>query len=215
MDLIKNGTKQPQRNEYLDFLRTCNYHFADELRNKLIVAIKDNNRVVMDAILSNPSFDPNIPDQHGNLPLSVAVHKGDLRLVIKLIVRYQLNVNGGSSHPCYNRPILQAVDDGNIKMVKLLLKYGASGWECDEHGSTALHRAIQKGHSKIATILLEHEEDLVNAEDNDRNTPLHIAAMYEDHKTIPALLKHGSNPLRPNGFNKTVIEIAPGCFRIP
>lgn len=48
---------------------------------------------------------------------------------------------------------------GHMSIVQLLIKYKADVHLCDNDGNTAVHRAIQLGHSDIAQLLLEHDDN--------------------------------------------------------
>ena len=71
--------------------------------------------------------------------------------------------------------ILDAAKGGNIAVVKQLISTGADVNVKDAGGQTALHWAIEYGHTEIAELLIAKGAD-VNARNYGEWTPLHTAA---------------------------------------
>ena len=61
-----------------------------------------------------------------------------------------------------------------MKIVRLLLEFGAEINAVDRYGSSALHRAASKGNMKITDLLLNSKGINVNIADSEGNTPLYI-----------------------------------------
>ena len=71
-------------------------------------------------------------------------------------------------------PLHQAVRDGAIKRVRLLLNWGQSVNQKDKANRTPLHYAAANNRKEISALLLENSAD-VNAKDAGGLTPMHYA----------------------------------------
>lgn len=58
----------------------------------------------------------------------------------------------------------------------------------------------------VITILLSKGSDL-NAEDKNKDTPLHIAVHYDQDVAKEILINHGALPTIRNGDNETALEL--------
>ena len=93
----------------------------------------------------------------------------------------------GCRPPVPDLSIYDAIEDGNIEVVKQHLAAGTDVNSKDKDGWTPLHEAASEGHKSIVELLITKGAD-VNAKDDDGETPLDVAAKPEiaDH-----LRKHG------------------------
>ena len=82
---------------------------------------------------------------------------------------------------------------------------------CNESGKSLLHTAIDRGHFKVAELLINHGADL-DKQDNDKNTLLHLAAKLDsqDEELVNLLIeKGGREQLKKQNNNKdTPLHIA-------
>lgn len=60
-----------------------------------------------------------------------------------------------------------------------------------QRGRSPLHCACAKGHLEVVIFLLHHEADIL-VEDEDGNTPLHIAVENRQTHIVQQLLEHGN-----------------------
>ena len=99
---------------------------------------------------------------------------------------------------------------GDLNIVKLLLKNGATIDEKDNTGSTSLMFACYRGHFDIVKLLLEHGA-IVNLTNNHGDTALHRACIKNSNiPVITELLKYGADPNIKNKYNKKPIDIFQG-----
>ena len=93
----------------------------------------------------------------------------------------------GCGPPVPDISIYDAVEDGNIEVVKQHLAAGTDVNSKDKDGWTSLHEAASEGHNKIVELLIAKGAD-VNVKNDDGKTPLDAAANPE---TADLLRKHG------------------------
>lgn len=126
---------------------------------------------------TNPNF-IKLRDGEGRTPLHHAAWLGNLGAV-----RYLLSQNTASafqrdkSGSC---PIHLASAKGRLATIKLLLQYCPAPTELlDSRGRNILHLAAENGRYGIVKYILDSPvlEELLNMEDLQGNTPLHLASM--------------------------------------
>ncbi|XP_046984163.1 26S proteasome non-ATPase regulatory subunit 10-like [Schistocerca americana] len=97
------------------------------------------------------------------------------------------------------RRLSQAVTEGAVEDVRVLLAADPQMGESDKHREMALRRAAGKGHVEMVRCLLESGVD-VHARSNKHTTPMHRAA-FNDHAAVVRLL--ASYAADPNAMSKT------------
>jgi len=81
--------------------------------------------------------------------------------------------------------IFLAIYNGDIKMVDLLIKYGADLKIFDKKGETVLHIALREGQYDIALLLLDKGAlEIINKQNNDGNTPLMVGIGMISQNTL-------------------------------
>lgn len=98
-------------------------------------------------------------------------------------------------------PLRVAVECGNTKAMKLLLKHCAIDPNIkDNNGDTPLHRVIGLNNAEHLKLLLDHSKTNPNIKDHNKDTPLHcvIELNYTEH--LKLLLNHSE--MNPNIKNK-------------
>ena len=96
------------------------------------------------------------------------------------------------SHKCQQTKLFDAAKDGNIEVVRTLLKDDTIdvNWSC---GSVALYIACQDNHRDIAELLLDHGVDIELSSKNPTWTPLMSASHKGSLSTLQLLLNRGAN----------------------
>jgi len=97
--------------------------------------------------------------------LFLSAARGPLEMV-KLLQEKGVDINAG-----HGRALINAVDGGNVQVVKLLLNGGADVNTKDDSKTTVLMNAVGKGRLEITNLLLDKGAD-VNASDNSHTTSL-------------------------------------------
>ncbi|XP_063924549.1 putative ankyrin repeat protein RF_0381 [Zophobas morio] len=165
-------------------------------------------------LLIAKSVDVDAPNKHGITPLKLAIQLG-FTVVTELLTAkcstsfehslHELsndsvileeieNVNV-EDQDIHGSTVLQRVcrDNGDVKMVKQLLKRGAKVNTVDNEDSNALHYALnsETENIELLTLLLEHI-DYIDDEDWIGMTPLHVACKNGKFLSAKLLLKYGA-----------------------
>ena len=135
-------------------------------------------------------------DDQGMLPLHIAASSGNIEMVRLLVDDYGVDPNhiadsSFSSKARGRSPLHLAATAGDLGIVDFLLSSGADIFAVDTGGVTALHLAIQYGHSGIADKLIKSMGSRVHVLDKNRTTPLHVAARHGQDTIISRLLSLG------------------------
>ena len=85
--------------------------------------------------------------------------------------------------------LLVASENGNTRMVNLLLEKGIDVNITDDYNNTALSSAVRNAEYDVVELLLEKGAD-INKENNDGYTPLMHAIIFEDYDMVELLLEH-------------------------
>lgn len=89
--------------------------------------------------------------------------------------------------PELTKSLHQAVADGDIEQVKLLISKGAEVSAKDDYGQTPLHRAVLMGHRDVVEFLVANGAS-IDPKDNAGRTPLHYAAWAGQRDAAQLLL---------------------------
>ena len=85
--------------------------------------------------------------------------------------------------------LLVASENGNARMVNLLLEKGIDVNITDDYNNTALSTAVRNAEYDVVELLLEKGAD-INKENNNGDTPLIHAIKFEDYDMVQLLLEH-------------------------
>ena len=136
---------------------------------------------------------PNIireQDKFGWTPLHYAAWLGSTELVSQYLkhdrfVAYILDNDGESA-------LHIAAFMGHINTIEEIIKYCSDVCDLtDNKGRTALHAAVIGGEEKVVKYILETPglKCLINEQDEDGNTPLHMSVLYEQYRIIYMLAR--------------------------
>jgi len=115
-----------------------------------------------------------------------------LLLTLLLILFLTQTANAGLfSRKIVQNPLTQAVELGNVKYVKKLIKNGHAINAVDANGQTALMRASFAGNERMIKILIRAGAD-VNIADKNGYTALHIAVRNGHEGSTKILVKRGA-----------------------
>lgn len=136
-----------------------------------------------------PSLASNV-DKNKSSPLHFAASDGDCSIIEALLAHSRpstayLQDNDGVS------ALHAAALMGHVAAVRLLLRlHSACADACDNQGRSFLHSAAMKGRSSVVSYVVKNKmlEHLLNTQDREGNTPLHLAVVAGEHKVISKLL---------------------------
>ncbi|GMF38773.1 unnamed protein product [Phytophthora fragariaefolia] len=125
---------------------------------------------------------------------------------------------------CWNvnadTPLIWACIEGRAEAVKVLLKHGADVNMLNQYGASTLLCAVMIGEdpeqdaesdkhrAEIVTVLLEKNGELVNFQDREGSTAMHLAASCGYLKCVKTLLTFGADITLRNAIGQTPLEEA-------
>ncbi|KAG6620175.1 myosin-like protein [Phytophthora cinnamomi] len=143
-------------------------------------------------ILLDWEADVLVQDDDGNTPLHLAKDPRIARMLLEAGCTPNIvNADGRTA-------LIDAVDRGDAKTVKLLLHFKADVLFRElKHHQTALHLAVRKGHYQIVMELCKSEDiqDLILLTDRNENNALHFAVSRDrknGYRLVDYLIKHGA-----------------------
>ncbi|ABK44500.1 Ankyrin repeat-like protein [Magnetococcus marinus MC-1] len=149
------------------------------------------NNVSTVTLLCSKGADANVSTAKAHSPLFYAIAQGNVACVQSLL-SFGAKVNGrvgaGAS------ALLFAVAMGDSAVVEVLLDAGADPQEITPEGSSLLHLACTHENEDLLKQLLLVTPNRINHQDNEGNTPLHIAAQKSSLAVVKCLLEQGANP---------------------
>jgi hypothetical protein len=89
-----------------------------------------------------------------------------------------------------------AAQNGNDRIVRMLLRHQGDSNERDSDGLTPLYYATVGGHEQVVTSLLERGAH-VRSTDNEGRTMLHLAVIHRRDSVLKALLRHSADKQSP------------------
>ena len=131
----------------------------------------------------------NQPDQMGATPLHDVAWSGNLEIA-RFLLDHGASVKarhaeGGS------QPLAYACIKNDLRMVELLLSYGADLRAADNSGATPLHLAVDRGYQQLAALLIVRGSD-VKVRDKAGSAPLDEAARRGFRGIAELLIQHGA-----------------------
>ncbi|XP_013386790.1 transient receptor potential cation channel subfamily A member 1 homolog, partial [Lingula anatina] len=108
--------------------------------------------------------------------------------VIKVLLKY--NADPSAADKNEKTAIFWAAENNHVSCLQVLLKNPKVTKlidEPDRYGNTPLHIAAQLGHINCVKLLMEHNA-MVDDKNEDEQTPLHLAAMYDQPLVVRELV---------------------------
>jgi ankyrin repeat protein len=99
----------------------------------------------------------------------------------------------------------KACEQGDQKIVELLIQQGYGVNDLNAEKQTPLHRATEKGHSNIVLLLLSHNAD-IEAKDLAGNTPIFKAILTASKPLVELFITKKANVQVTNYTGETVLH---------
>lgn len=163
-------------------------------RTPLWIAVESGYCVMVQLLLDNNAALETKETKENDLTLLqtaiVAGHTG----VVKLLLRYGVNVNARASHTGWTALQLAALY-GHLAIARLLLRNGARvNSDPSRHTHRALNAAIRNEHVQMVKLLIKNNAEVNSkAVDVGSRTPLQIAAWTGNREIVKLLLDSGAD----------------------
>lgn len=143
-------------------------------------------------------------DDHGRTPVRVALEKGDLPSVFKLL---DADVNVNASAPDQVSILGIAVERGETAIVERLLAAGARPDGLMPDGEKILPWAIREGRMSFVRSMMEYGAD-PHLKDRMGNPLLHVAMETGRKDLAEALIELGADSAATNAAGETTLQVA-------
>ncbi|CAN7060462.1 hypothetical protein IGI04_016089 [Brassica rapa subsp. trilocularis] len=130
--------------------------------------------------------DPNCRDAEGNIPLWEAMVEGHEKIV-KVLLEHGATIEAGD----VGHFACTAAEQGNLKLLKEIVRHGGDVTRPRATGTSALHAAVCEGNIEMVKYLLEQGAD-VNKQDMHNWTAKDLADQ-QGHEEIKALFREKNN----------------------
>ncbi len=138
-------------------------------------------------------------------PFNLAVLTHDMNTIKSFLKKENVDVRDRAGRT----PLLNAVIEDSLPMVKLLIEHGANIQIQDKKGWSVLHFASQNQSAEMVKFLIEQGAN-VDAVDTYGNTPL-LRAVFSSRghgEVIQVLLRAGANRDRENSHGISPLKLA-------
>ena len=196
---------------FLNPLFLINFSFANDFRDNkgnstLFFAIKTKDVESIENLIALGA-DVNERDDRGQTPLHYASGYGILNKVVKALLKAGAKVNATDKNGNTPLHITSLYGSDNLDVVDFLIENGA-----DVNGNTPLHWAVAFQRIDKVKLLLESGAD-VNIQNNNGETVLDLAILYDKKDVIDFLQRKKSEGVRENILKKT-LDKCRGIFKI-
>eukprot|EP00826_Nyctotherus_ovalis_P016989 TRINITY_DN14963_c0_g1_i21.p1 TRINITY_DN14963_c0_g1~~TRINITY_DN14963_c0_g1_i21.p1 ORF type:complete len:449 (+),score=111.28 TRINITY_DN14963_c0_g1_i21:227-1573(+) len=125
------------------------------------------------------------------------------------VFRYLVDLGANIEHRDYagQTVLFNAVFEGRLTCVDILIQHGVKMDERDDAGITPLHYAAREGHYKIAESMIKAGAD-IDIEDGDEATPLFYAVREGHEDMCNLLISKQANVNKRNDKGLTPLEVA-------
>ncbi|CAB0030052.1 unnamed protein product [Trichogramma brassicae] len=175
---------------------------------------RGNKRTVK--LLLKRGADPNLANAEGETPLHVVCSEriNDAVELAETLIEYggdRLRIDAVGK--LGRTPLHLALNNGNKRLIELLLKAGADLDSPDAEGETGLHMACRKyddddddNDDILKMIFFKSKSSRIDARNRWGDTPLHLALRNNRKRITKWLLRRGADPNAPNERGQTPLH---------
>lgn len=167
-------------------------------------AVKNDQVRTLEALKAR-GFDLNTRSEANDPPLVMALRENALQAANYLLAQPEVQVDARNGQD--ENALMIAAIKGHLDQVKTLIQRKA---QVNKPGWTPLHYAASSTSNRspaIVALLLEHHA-YIDASSPNGSTPLMLAAMYGDARSVDILLEGGADPRITNQQGLNAIDFA-------
>lgn len=188
--VVPSHLKQISRDTFVDMLGLkdlCNMNYEYKTFFSMILKYKAYEQM---RVALNKGFDPNHVHDDGEVPLLMAIKKGDLHM-IKIITGSRFtNIDYTTKNGLTALMIAMALNKKEI--VDYLLKCKIQTTQVDRKGRALLHYAVLSGSTQMVDCALQYDKN-IDIADHEGNTPLIFAADVNQFSLVEYLIKKNAD----------------------
>ena len=177
----------------------------------LMTAIGTHDEEIIKLLLENGA-DPNMFDNRGEMnALALAIILNEVS-IIKLLLSYGAKINNSC---CRSMTPLQLAVNKHADVSKLLLQSGANIQQVLQVYNDNVNivkppliHAVDTGNLYLASVLLEHGEDINQCYGECSNSPIHLSVINGNEDMVKLLIQFGANLNKRNGRGSTPLGLA-------
>lgn len=159
------------RESYTDKINANNLY---EGNTPLTMALIQDSRDVVNALLQMDGIDINAQNKKGQSPLHLAAGKGNKEVVETLFFRNDIEVN--LQDGLKKTPLHYAASRGHREIVEILLDAPRINWKIlDSYRNTPLHSAVFNRHIKTSEAIARNYPEALSMKNSYGKTPLQLA----------------------------------------
>jgi len=171
-------------NNKADLNKIIKMTLSDYKKTVMTIACEKDDHLLVALLLK---YNPDLAIPEGRPPLVVAAQRGNFTIAKLLLESHAAtDVKYGDDN---KTPLHLAAEAGHVKVVRLLLKYGADATAHTRSFNTALHIAALEGHRPVAQVMLQHGKVNMEARNRLRQTALHVACQRKHFHIVELLLR--------------------------
>lgn len=176
---------------------------SDEEREQFKTAVLTEDVETISTML-DAKYPIDAQDPNGETALYQASAEGK-KLSVGLLLENYANVDIGSKD---HLPVHIAIKNQHLDVVELLIGVGNSTVSAPVNGHTPLHLACSLRNNDITGFLCNTKGVDINAEDDQGNTPLHVATIVMAEDCVQTLLDAQANREAKNNADQTPFDLA-------